>query len=582
MISKKPKESRTRLLDKLWQYQMEKGYISGSEIRRIARDLNISIVEVEGVISFYHFFHTEPTGHYTIYLNNSIVSELKGFNDVKEAFEKETRAKCGEVDPTGTFGFFETSCIGLSDQEPAALINFRPFVNLTPKKVKEIVAALKKRKNIDQLADKVEDHIQHTLDDKSVYFKDYKRGKIIKKALKTIPGDIIEELKWSRLSGYGGAFFPTGLKWDICRKGLSFQKYVICNADEGEPGTFKDRLLLNQYVGLILEGMILGGYTVGASKGFIYLRAEYYYLKEKIENEIKTFYEMGLLGENILGHEDFDFDIRIQMGAGAYICGEETALIESMEGKRGEPRIKTYFPVDRGFLQKPTIVNNVETFCAAARIIEMGAPIFREMGTEQSPGAKLLSISGDCEKPGIYEIEWGLKVNELLDLCGAKDTKFIQWSGPSGTLLSSEDFNREISYEDLICGGSVMIFNSKRDMWNMISNFSQFFVDESCGLCTPCRAGNYLVGKRLNKIRIGKGVNDDLVELRKWADIIKNTSRCGLGKTSNNFVLDAIEKFPEVIGTYISETDNKLEKKFNLEESILDYADFVTKINKNG
>ena len=253
-----------------------------------------------------------------------------------------------------------------------------------------------------------------------------------------------------------------------------------------------------------------------------------------------------------------------------------------MEGKRGEPRIKTYFPVERGLLLKPTIVNNVETFCAAARIIEMGAPKFREMGTEQSPGAKLLSISGDCEKPGIYEIEWGMKVNDLLDLCGAKDTKYIQWSGPSGTLLSSEDFNREISYEDLICGGSVMIFNSKRDMWDLISNFSQFFVDESCGLCTPCRAGNYLVGKRLNKIRIGKGNNEDLLELRKWADIIKNTSRCGLGKTSTNYVLDAIEKFPEIIGINISETDNKLEKKFNLEESILDYADFVTKINKNG
>ncbi len=331
MNSKKPKESRTRLLDKLWKYQMEKGYISGSEIRRISRDLHISIVEVEGAISFYHFFHTEPTGRYTIYLNNSIVSELNGFKEVKEAFEKETGAKSGEVDATGTFGFFETSCIGLSDQEPAALINFRPFVNLTPKKVKEIVTALKKRGDLDKLADKVEDHIQNTLGDRSVYFKDYQKGKIIKKALKMMPGNIIEELKWSRLSGYGGAFFPTGLKWDICRKGLSFQKYVICNADEGEPGTFKDRLLLNQYVGLLLEGMIIGGYTVGASKGFIYLRAEYHYLKEKIENEIKKFYEMGLLGENILGHEDFDFDIRIQMGAGAYICGEETALIESME-----------------------------------------------------------------------------------------------------------------------------------------------------------------------------------------------------------------------------------------------------------
>ena len=582
MTLDKPKESRSKLLDKLWKYQLEKGYISGSEIRKIAKDLHISIVEINGVISFYHFFHSQPTGHYTIYLNNSIISELKGFKAVKETFEKETGAKCGEVDATGTFGFFETSCIGLSDQEPAALINFRPFVNLTPKKVKEIITALKKRKDLDELADKVKDHVRYTLGDRTVFFKDYQIGKILKKTLKMMPGDIIEEMKWSGLSGRGGAFFPTGLKWDICRKGLSFQKYVICNADEGEPGTFKDRLLLTENIGLMLEGMIIGGYTVGASKGIIYLRAEYYYLKEKIEKQIEEFYEIGLLGENILGREDFDFDIRIQMGAGAYICGEETALIESMEGKRGEPRTKTFFPVEKGFLYLPTIVNNVETYCAAARIIEMGAPAFKELGTAQSTGAKLLSISGDCEKPGIYEIEWGMKVNELLDLCGAKDTRFIQWSGPSGTLLSSEDFNREISYEDLICGGSIMIFNSSRDIWDLIKNFSNFFIEESCGLCTPCRAGNYLVGKKLDKIKDGRGNNEDFVELRKWADIIKNTSRCGLGKTSNNFILDAIEKFPEVMELNISETENKLERKFNLEESILDYADYATKINEHG
>ena len=582
MTSKNPKESRTKLLDKLWQYQLEKGYISGSEIRRIARDLNISIVEIEGVISFYHFFHAEPTGHYTIYLNNSIVSELKGFKAVKEAFEKETGARSGEVDATGTFGFFETSCIGLSDQEPAALINFRPFVNLTPEKVKEIITALKKRQDLDELADKVKDHVRHTLGDKTVFFKDYQIGKILKKALKMMPGDIIEEMKWSGLSGRGGAFFPTGLKWDICRKVVSFQKYVICNADEGEPGTFKDRLLLNENIGLILEGMIVGGYTVGASKGIIYLRAEYHYLKEKIEKQIEKFYDIGLLGESILGREDFDFDIRIQMGAGAYICGEETALIESMEGKRGEPRTKTFFPVEKGFLYMPTIVNNVETYCAAARIIEMGAPAFKALGTAQSTGAKLLSISGDCKKPGIYEIEWGMKVNELLDLCGAEDTHFIQWSGPSGTLLSREDFNREISYEDLICGGSIMIFNSSRNLWDLIKNFSNFFIAESCGLCTPCRAGNYLVGKRLDKIKNGEGMKDDFVELRKWANIIKNTSRCGLGKSSNNFILDAIEKFPEIMESNISETENKLEKKFDLEESILDYADYAIKINKHG
>jgi len=582
MITKNSKESRTRLVDKLWKYQLEKGYISRSNIRKIAEELHISIIEVEGVITFYHFFHLKPTGHYTIYLNNSIISELKGYDEVKKAFEKETGTKFGEIDATGTFGLFETSCIGLSDQEPAALINFKPFVNLTAKKVEKIIAALKNRKDLDTLADKVEDHVQYTLGEQSVFFREYKKGKILKKALKMIPGEIVEELKWSGLTGRGGAFFPTGLKWDICRKGLSFQKYVICNADEGEPGTFKDRLLLNSYIGLLLEGMILGGYTVGASKGFIYLRAEYHYLKEKIEKEIQDFYDRGLLGENVLGLEEFDFDIRIQMGAGAYICGEETSLIQSMEGKRGEPRTKTFFPVEKGILYKPTLVNNVETFCAAARIIESGAPSFKDMGTARSSGCKLLSVSGDCDKPGIYEIEWGMTVSELLKLCGAKDTKFIQWSGPSGTLLAAEDFDRQICFEDLVCGGSVMIFNTKRDLWNLLINFSQFFIDESCGLCTPCRAGNYLVGKRLERIRAGKSTKEDLAELKNWAIIIKNTSRCGLGKTSNNFILDAMKKFPEIMESNITKTESLLEKKFNLEESVLDYADFVTKINQDG
>ncbi|MEN8249536.1 MAG: NAD(P)H-dependent oxidoreductase subunit E [Bacteroidota bacterium] len=582
MSDKKRKRSRSRLLDRLWEYQLEKGYISGSDMRKIADELKISMVEVKGVISFYHFFHTKPTGHYTIYLNKSIISEIMGYKSVKEAFEKETGAKVGEVDTTGTFGLFETSCIGLSDQEPAALINFRPFVNLTPKKVKAIIGALKKRESLDKLADDVIDNVHHNLGERSIFFREYERGQILKKALKMMRGEIVEELKWSGLSGRGGAFFPTGLKWDICRKAVGFKKYVICNADEGEPGTFKDRLLLKEHIGLLLEGMIIGGYTVGANLGYIYLRAEYYYLKDRIENEIRDFYDMGMLGDSVMGLEDFDFDIKIQMGAGAYVCGEETALIESIEGKRGEPRTKTFFPVEKGLFYKPTIVNNVETFCAAARIIEIGGPEFRELGTDKSTGSKLLSISGDCKKPGIYEIEWGMKVKELLKLCGAKDTKFVQWSGPSGTLLSKEDFNREISYEDLICGGSIMIFDSSRDLWDLLLNFNNFFVEESCGLCTPCRAGNYLVGKRLNRLKAGIVNYEKLKELKNWSRIIKETSRCGLGKTSNNFIIDAMEKFPEVLEAYVPKEESMLDKEFNLEESLVDYSDYALKINKNG
>ena len=564
------RNERSQLLNYLWELQNEKGYISTSDIRKLSKELGISWIEIEGVISFYHFFKRKPTGKYTIYLNNSMISEIKGFHKVKEAFEKETEAHFGETDPTGTFSLFETSCIGLSEHEPAALINFRPFINLTPKKVKDIVTHLKKGGNIDEIKDDIPDFIRYKNDkDEPVIFRDYKMGDSILNLVKKHPQDIIQDIKDSGLSGRGGAFFPTGMKWEFARRSQSMQKYVICNADEGEPGTFKDRVLLNQYPGLLLEGMITGAYAIGATKGIIYLRAEYRFLKEKIQNTIQKFYDVGLLGQNILG-KNFDFDIELMSGAGAYVCGEETSLIESLEGKRGGPRTKVYFPVEKGFMDKPTIVNNVETFCAAARIMELGSEIFSTKGTPKTKGTKLLSISGDCKNPGIYEIEWGMTIKEMLDLCEAKDVNYIQFSGTSGTVLTKQDFDRKISGEDLICGGSVMIFNSKRDVFDILTNFSNFFIAESCGLCTPCRAGNYLIGKRLERIKNGEATFDEIEEIKSWAKVLRDSSRCGLGKTSSNFIVDAINKFPELF-----KEKGLKEKTFDLSAALNDYYDTV-------
>ena len=321
--------------------------------------------------------------------------------------------------------------------------------------------------------------------------------------------------------------------------------------------------------GLVLEGMIAGGYAIGATKGIIYLRAEYRFLKKKIQDTIDNFYQIGLLGENILG-KNFDFDISIMSGAGAYVCGEETSLIESLEGKRGGPRTKVYFPVEKGYMEKPTIVNNVETFCSAARIIEFGSEVFSTKGTPKTKGTKLLSISGHCNKPGIYEIEWGMTIKEMLNLCEAKDANYIQFSGPSGTVLTKKDFNRTISGEDLICGGSVMIFNSKVNVFDILTNFSNFFIAESCGLCTPCRAGNYLIGKRLERIKNGEATFEEIEEIKSWAKVLRDTSRCGLGKTSTNFIVDAIDKFPEIFKKV-----GLKDKEFNLSAALNDYYDTV-------
>ncbi|MDX5437967.1 MAG: NAD(P)H-dependent oxidoreductase subunit E, partial [Pontibacter sp.] len=373
-----------------------RSYLSDDDILQVAREFDLSPVDVEGVAGFYHFYHRQRTGKYTIYLNNSILSWFHGFEKVKAAIEKETGATMGGMDPSGTFGFFETSCIGLSDREPAALINFHPFTNLTPQKVKRIINGLKKGKAPEELADAIEEKVRYKPSNgKAILFRDFEPGKALKKLKSYSPDEVISMIKDSGLSGRGGAFFPTGMKWEFARKAKGTVKYIVCNADEGEPGTFKDRALLNLLPGLLIEGMIVAGYAVGATEGIIYLRAEYTWLLPKLKAALEEYRHKGFLRQGIKGLDKYKFNIRVQLGAGAYICGEETALLESLEGKRGEPRLKHVFPTDKGFLSKPTVINNVETFCAAARIVQLGVEKFKSIGTEKSTGTKLLSIAGD-------------------------------------------------------------------------------------------------------------------------------------------------------------------------------------------
>ncbi|MCB0835348.1 MAG: NAD(P)H-dependent oxidoreductase subunit E [Bacteroidetes bacterium] len=568
-------QDRSKILDCLWDFQNQYGYIRDEDVAACSKDLDISQVELEGVISFYHFFHRQPAGQITIYLNNSIVSECKGFQRVKEAFERETGASFGGIDPSGQFGLYETACIGLSDQEPAALINFYPFTNLNTLKVRSIIARLKKGESPASFCDKIEEKIRwKPPKDKTIFFRDYYPGIAVSKLKDYSPEKIIEEIKKSKLSGMGGAFFPTGLKWEFCKNQPASPKYIVCNADEGEPGTFKDRALMNEIPGLMLEGMTVAGYAVGANQGIIYLRAEYIWLKEKLEQTLSHFRKMNLLGENVGGIKGFDFDIRIQLGAGAYVCGEETALLNSLEGKRGEPRTKQFFPTEKGFLHLPTVVNNVETFCAAARIIELGSEFYLNTGTANSPGTKLLSVSGDCHLPGIYEIEWGTQISDILEKCQATDPYFIQVSGPSGQCISNKELNRTIAKDDLPCGGSFMIFNENRDVLNILINFSEFFKHESCGVCTPCRAGNFIIQRKLNKISAGLAYSSDFEEVKEWGNIMKVTSRCGLGKAATNSLLMALDKFPEYFQSKVDHHKEGLNKAFHLEQAVQEYEKF--------
>ena len=570
--------NRSKLLSQLWQHQINNRCISEDAIAALATEHNLSAIEVTGVASFYHFFHRQPAGRHTIYINNSIIAELKGYERIREAFERETGARLGSVDPTGTFGLFETPCIGLSDQEPAALIDFFPFTNLNAIKVKEIIRKIKEGRPIHEIADNPPANIRFLPpNDRTLFFAPYTRGEVIRKLANLTPEEVIEQLRIGELAGRGGAFFPTWKKWSTCRTFPESPKFIVCNADEGEPGTFKDRVLLQYQPGSVVEGMITAGFAVGAAYGIIYLRGEYRWMVPTLEEEIDQFYQAGLLGKNIAGINGFHFDLRLEVGAGAYVCGEETALLESMEGKRGEPRTKWFYPVEKGYLQLPTLVNNVETFAAATRLLQFGSFEYLKRGIPGSAGTKLISVSGDCQRPGLYEIEWGITVAELLEICGAEDPYIIQVSGPSGECISIKEKFRRISMLDLLaqkdirCGGSFMIFNRQRDLVHILLNFCSFFKHESCGVCTPCRAGNFILQRKLEKISHGLADRNDLQDLRNWGNIMKSTSRCGLGKTAQNSVLHAVDKFQDYFAKRFAEVDHSLYRQIDEHAAIAEY-----------
>jgi len=379
-----------------------------------------------------------------------------------------------------------------------------------------------------------------------VLFSEYEKGSAVKKVLGMERGDILFEIKDSGLKGRGGAGFPVSTKWMITAAANSDKKFIVCNADEGEPGTFKDRVLLLEYPELVFEGMIIAGYTIGAKEGIVYLRAEYSYMFEFLENFLEDMRKQNLLGKDICG-KNFDFDISIRLGSGAYVCGEETALIESLEGNRGEPRNRPPFPVNTGYLGHPTAVNNVETLASVPQIINRGGEWYHKHGTDKSTGSKLFSVSGDCKYPGVYEMPWGTTLNEIIKITGAEDTKAIQVGGASGICLPSSEFGRKLSYEDICTGGSIMIFNKSRNMLEILKNFMEFFVEESCGQCTPCRIGNVKLLEGVNMIERDEFTFEYIEKLMELGRTMQVASKCGLGQTSPNPFISILENFKDEI-----------------------------------
>ncbi len=372
-------------------------------------------------------------------------------------------------------------------------------------------------------------------------FEKIELKEVLAKAFKMSREEIIQEILESGLKGRGGAGFPTGLKWKYTAAEKEPEKYVVCNADEGEPGTFKDREILDRVAYKMYGGMAIAGHAIGAKKGIVYLRGEYRFLLPQLMRELESFHKM-------IREIGYDFHINFALGSGAYICGEESALFESVEGFRGEPRNKPPYPTTSGVYGKPTSINNVETLVTVVMIIKDGAEAYNQLGTKDSRGSKVFSVSGDTPTPGIFELELGMTVQEFVNEFGDGDTKAVQVGGASGFCVPRKKFTDTIiGFEGVPTGGSMKLFNSSRSMYNVLHNYLDFFAEESCGQCTPCRVGCQQLLKGVEKVKKGEVKSTYLNELTKLAETMKIASKCGLGQSVGNAFRTIVENFREEI-----------------------------------
>jgi [NiFe] hydrogenase diaphorase moiety large subunit len=545
----------------------------------IAEAVGTKRVEVESAVTFYSVLSKEKKGSVVIRLCHDIIDCMQGCDRVAQAFSEELGIAVGETTPDGAISLEYTACMGMCDQGPAALINDVVLTHLSSDRARRIVKELRDHMLPHRLVKNFgdgnnADHLVQAMVVNNVrrvgpvIFAPLEPGQALRKALAMSPVEVIRDLKTARLRGRGGAGFPTGLKWEFTRKASGRKRYVLCNADEGEPGTFKDRVILTEQADMLFEGMTIGGYAVGAEDGILYLRGEYAYLRPFLEDVLLLRRDKGLLGRAVCGKEGLNFDIRIQMGAGAYICGEETALISSCEGMRGDPKNRPPFPAQKGYLDCPTVVNNVETFCCVARILEKGPGWFAQLGSKGSPGTKLLSISGDCRSPGVYELPFGITLREVLELAGGADAVAVQVGGPSGQMVGPAQYGRTICYDDLATGGSIMVFGPERNVLEVARSFMDFFIYESCGYCTPCRVGNVLLGQRLEAILGGRGEPGDLAYLEELGEAVRATSRCGLGQTSPNPILTTLKNFRPVYEALVKDATDGRQSTFDLASAL--------------
>lgn len=540
---------RSGLLPALHAAQKVYGWLSEPVAAQIARSLNVPLADVHGVIEFYTLFYNEPVGKRIIRVCVDPACGLKDADRVLRHLCAHHGIQPGQTTPDGSLTIESSPCLGLCEQAPTALVNDQAETNI------DLTSNSYELGRPRSLALGPLRLLTANCGHGTSSLEQYGEYAALEKALAMQPREVIAQIKASGLVGRGGAAFPTGIKWEGAAQAEGSPKYIVCNADESEPGTFKDRVLLLDDPHSLIEGMLIAGYAVGANQGYIYLRGEYPYIVPVLETALAEALSAGYLGENILG-SGFTFHMDIRLGAGAYICGEETALFESLEGKRGFPRVKPPFPTTFGVFGKPTVINNVETLFNVPLILSRGVEEYRRIGTDKSPGPKLFCVSGDVVQPGLYEVPFGVTLRELLELAGGprdgKGLRAVLFGGAAGAFATAKHLDVRLTFEDLraaglpLGSGVVMVFDESRDMRDVLRRLGHFFAHESCGKCYPCQMGTQRQKEILDRIADDRVLPGDLERLQDVGWTMTDASLCGLGQTAAGAVLSAIKLWPEL------------------------------------
>lgn len=552
-------QGRTALLPALHAAQAIYGYLPEAVATQVAHALNIPLVDVFGVIDFYAMFYREPVGKTVIHVCNDPACAMAGADRLlKMMSQKMVLDQVGDQ-MIQTITVERSPCLGLCEHAPAMLVQGTAVGEATVDSYTELIAGQGKRP-VSRLGGSIRLLTANCGRNHPTSLGEYEQGggyRALKRALEWNPERVIAEIKAAGLVGRGGAAFSAAVKWESAAKAAGQPKYVVCNADEAEPGTFKDRVLMEDDPHSILEGLIIAGYAIGAAQGYWYIRGEYAYPFEIVQEALNQARQAGYLGENILGTE-FSFNIELRRGAGAYICGEETALFESIEGKRGFPRIKPPFPTTQGLFGRPTVINNVETLANVPLIIRNGATAYRQIGTEKSPGPKLFCVSGDVVRPGLYEVPFGLPFRQLLEeLAGGVHPghrfQAALFGGAAGAFATAQDLDVRLTFEDLrtaglpLGSGVITVFDETRDLRDVLLRLAHFFADESCGKCYPCQIGTQRQFEILQRVLAGESLPGDLERLQDVGWTMTDASLCGLGQTAASAVLSALKHWPDLM-----------------------------------